>query len=143
MIPVEIITALGSAALGGFTRIISNNQQLLKDKIDGEIKIAQAKSKFFDAAAERNRGKASFLQTIVGVTIALCCFGGIVLVALLGIPQSVPVVEPMKEALWGLFSWGGKTEIVQTIGLYIPEYWHLAVTSLIGFLFGSSVTKLR
>ena len=97
-----------------------------------------------NAAAERNKGKASFLQRFAGVTIIGTIMFGLFLFAFFGnIETAVEYTKPTRKWFFGLFQTGGNTELLTSTGFFIPSFVKQSFFAIVGFLFGSSVGKIR
>lgn len=140
----EAIITILSAVGGWFMRQQTNNQQLLKDQMEFRMNEASLNNENQNAAAERNKGKASFLQRFAGVTIIGTIMFGLFLFAFFGnIETAVEYTKPTRNWLFGLFQTGGNTELLTSTGFFIPSFVKQSFFAIVGFLFGSSVGKIR
>lgn len=141
---IEAIITMASAIGGWLMRVQTNNQQLLKDQMAFNMKAAQTENDHQNQAAKRNKNGASFLQRFAGVAIIGIIMTGLFVFAFFSeIETAVEVTKPTRKWFFGLFTTGGNTELLSTNGFFVPSFVKQSFFAIIGFLFGSSVGKLR
>lgn len=139
----EIITGLTSLAGGAFTGMIANQQKMLLASMQHTMDVASKGNENSNDASNRSKASSSFLQPVVGITIIAVAFVGLLLVAL---NPDIPVSylhEVRKGKFLGLFGGGESVEVLEANGLVLPPYVKYSVISVVNFLFGASVMKLR
>jgi len=139
----EILTGLLSLAGGAFAGMMANNQKLLLASIDFSLNSNKQGNTNSNDAGVRNAKGASFLQRTVGIIIILVAFGGLLAVAYSGITTNY-VYEEVQGKFLGIFGSGReKVKMLTAEGFLIPPYVKYSVISVVNFLFGASVVKLR
>jgi len=143
----EVVTGLISLGSGAFAGMMANNQKLLLASLDHTMKANAQGNQNSNDAAQRNSSKASFLQRSVGLIIIGTAFLGLLAVALLYGWVQIPVNYIYEEAgskFLGIFGSGkDKIKAMELTGFVIPPYVKYSVISVVNFLFGASVVKLR
>lgn len=148
----EVITGLISLASGAFAGLMANNQKLLLASIDFSMQAnSQGNANANDAAA-RTKQPGSFLQRVVGVIIIVVAFLGLLAIGLTwavqadwlaGVKTSY-IYEEASGKFLGIFGSGREKVKAMTLeGFVIPPYVKYSVISVVNFLFGASVVKLR
>lgn len=137
----EVVTGLVSLASGAFAGLMANNQKMLLASIDATLKFnAQGNANSNDAA---QRAGKSFLQPVVGIMIIAVAFVALYLVAVQEIPVSY-IYEQGRSKFLGIFGSNDPTiKVVEATGFVLPPYVKYSVISVVNFLFGASVVKLR
>lgn len=137
----EVITGLMSLAGGALAGIVANMQKTLVTSIDAIVAAnKQGNNNSNDAAKRAGR---SFLQPAVGLIIIAVAFLSLYLVAVQEIPVSY-IYEQGRSKFLGLFGSNDPTiKVIQASGFVIPPYVKYSVISVVNFLFGASVVKLR
>ena len=141
-IPTEAITGFVSLASGAFAGLMANNQKMLLNSVDALERVATKSNDNANAAAERSKSGSSWLQRIVGGVIILVAFVG-VWVAMFTDVDVTYIYESFSNKFLGLFGGGEKVKTITAKGLVIPPYFGYSVISVVNFLFGASVVKLR
>jgi hypothetical protein len=148
----EILTGLLSLGSGALAGMMANNQKLLLASIDYSLNANKQGNANSNDAADRNKGKASFLQRTVGIMVI-----GVAFLTLAGVAlswavdfewikgvQTSYIYEEARGKFLGIFGSGGtKTKVLTAEGFVIPPYVKYSVISVVNFLFGASVVKLR
>lgn len=142
-IPTEAITGFASLAGGAFAGLMANNQKMLLNSVDALERVASKSNDNSNAAAERAKGEASWLQRIVGGVIILVAFVGVWYAGVFKNIDITYIYETFANKFLGLFGGGEKVKTITAKGLVIPPYFGYAVISVVNFLFGASVVKLR
>ena len=141
---LEAVVTIASAVGGWLMRMQANNQQLLKDQMTYNMEASQRNNENQNAAKERNSTKASFLQRYAAIVIIGTVMGGLLLVAFFSdVPTVLETTKTSKKFLFGILEFGGGTKFTEVNGFVIPAFVKQSVLAIIGFLFGSSVGKLR
>lgn len=137
----ELIMSIIGLAGGAFSGLMANNQKMLLASIEATKSFAALSLEASDAAAQRNKGGASFLQRVVGILIVAIAFGGLVYAA----QQRIDVTYLYETVTNKFLFWGGKEKIesVTATGFVIPPYVGYSALAVVNFLFGASVVKLR
>lgn len=149
----EIITGIISLASGAFAGLMANNQKLLLSSMEYSLTANAQGNANANDAAERNKGKSSFLQRVVGIMVvgvAFLTLSAIVLTWALGGLDWIDgvktsyIYEEARGKFLGFIGGGGtKTKVIVAEGFVIPPYVKYSVISVVNFLFGASVVKLR
>lgn len=148
----EVVTGLISLASGAFAGMMANNQKLLLASIDYSLEANAQGNDNANDARERNKGKSSFLQRSVGIIIISVAFLTLSFIVLSwmfnvewaqGVKTSY-IYEEARGKFLGIFGSGGtRTKVLTAEGFVIPPYVKYSVISVVNFLFGASVVKLR
>ena len=137
----EVVTGLISLASGAFAGLMANNQKMLLASIDATLKANQQGNDNANDAAQR-AGK-SLLQPIVGILVISLAFSALYFVAVQEIPVSY-IYEQGRSKFLGIFGSNNSTvKVIEANGLVLPPYVKYSVISVVNFLFGASVVKLR
>ena len=139
----EVVTGLVSLAGGAFTGMIANQQKMLLTSMQHTLDVAKIGNEHSNAAAERAKHPASWLQRIVATIIILVSFGGLVYAASRTDINVSYIFEHTSSKFLGLFGGGEKVKVIEAQGFVIPPYVKYSVISVVNFLFGASVMKLR
>jgi len=147
MFPVEVVTMLGSAVIGGVLKLSRNAQQNRQDNMSMAIKGMAAHTTSADAAANRTQLNGGVWVRRLIVFCAMCIFMFPTLHPLFqnyigtNIPVSIAYYEENRTIL-GLFgNLSDKMKYLKLDGIVIlPEFRH-SLMAIIGFYFGSSSTK--
>lgn len=149
----EVITGLISLGSGAFAGLMANNHKLLLASMEYSMNANAQGNQNSNDAAERNKGKSSFLQRAVGVMIigvAFLTLSAIVLTWAFGSLDWIDgvktsyIYEETRGKFLGLIgSDGTRTKVLTAEGFVIPPYIKYSVISVVNFLFGASVVKLR
>ena len=92
--------------------------------------------------AAQRAGK-SLLQPIVGILVISLAFSALYFVAVQEIPVSY-IYEQGRSKFLGIFGSNNSTvKVIEANGLVLPPYVKYSVISVVNFLFGASVVKLR
>lgn len=137
----ELVTGLISLGSGAFAGLMANNQKMLLASIEATKSFNQMGNANANDAAKR-AGK-SFLQPVVGIIIILVAFLSLYLVAISDIPVSYIYEEARGKFLGFIGSGQPKVKVIEAHGLVLPPYVKYSVISVVNFLFGASVVKLR
>jgi len=137
----EVVTGLISLASGAFAGLMANNQKMLLASIDATLKANRQGNDNANDAAQR-AGK-SLLQPIVGILVISLAFSALYFVAVQEIPVSY-IYEQGRSKFLGIFGSNDPTvKVIEANGLVLPPYVKYSVISVVNFLFGASVVKLR
>ena len=141
MIPVEIITLLGSALVSGVMSIWSMSLKSKQEANKMMISSMKQEGAMYQAARENPSADASWTQRFIAV---------VGLLSVIVWPKVVPVIAPWVDVWVGWTQWNPGWLFVdgkevfnwkQMNGLILtPLDTHL-VSSIVGFYLGGSVTK--
>ena len=137
----EVVTGLISLGSGAFAGLMANNQKMLLASIDATAKLTSIGNQNSNDAAKR--AGRSFLQPVVGIIVILFAFAALYFVAVQEIPVSYIYEQGRSKFLGILGSDKPTVKVIEANGLVLPPYVKYSVISVINFLFGASVVKLR
>lgn len=139
----EIITGLISLGSGAFSGLMANNQKMTLHAIELARFGMQEGNKNANDAAARGKSPGSFSQKFAVVTIILLAFFGLWFAALLEMPTTYIYEEPGRKFLGFIGSGADRIKSITAEGFVLPPYVKYSVISIVNFLFGASVVKLR
>lgn len=142
MIPLELITMLGSTVLGGVLQVFSNMQKAKEQKDMATLQALNAKARIVESAREYKNKGFQFTRRIIALSAVMAIIVWPKLVAVFW-PEISTTVSWTEFNPGFLFLTEGRDVIEwkQLKGLVItPLDTHL-VASIIGLYFGGSLTR--
>jgi hypothetical protein len=134
---MEFVVGMASGVGGWIMKMqaqkLANQQEMMK--------LAVQKVEVADNSMDRAAARGSvLLRRVVGFTVMIAAFGGLLVVAFFpDIPVSI-VKETGGFELFG-FRFGGGLKVIEAQGLVIEDWFRLSVVSIVHFLFGQAAAK--
>lgn len=139
-IPTEMITAVTSAGLGALIKLKAQDQADRMETYRLGIESQRANDNSANQAAQREG--SPWARHFVTIFVIVCAFGGLIYAASQNIPVSHFYETEIKGHLFGLFSTGGKTKVIEANGLALVPYVSHSVSAIVFFLFGAGAAKM-
>ena len=139
MIPLEIIAGVGSGLLGFLFKAQANSIEALRSTMELQVKKEMAADQLANSAQKRS-------SPVARKVLAYMVVGTFVCGLLYGVWNPDMVVSivgdknPVK-ILWGLFSFGGGTDVTVARGFVLPPWSGWVVSIVIGYFFGTGAAK--
>jgi hypothetical protein len=141
MLPLEVITGLGSLAMGWFFKSQAQAQANLMQMHKMGLEKVSSLDNSADKASKR---KSSKIHNILATIIISVAFIGLFAVAWASqVPVSVlEEVEPTK-LLWGLLEFDRGARVIVANGFTLPPWFAHCVISVVFFHFGTRSARIK